>query len=662
MYKKVYQLSLKDCGVASLLSIIRHYKGDNTFENIRKLTKCSNNGITALNLVEASNKLGFKARGIKCEYEDLSNITIPSICHIVFNNGYNHYIVLYKYTNEYVVVFDPYYGMKRHSKEEFLKIWDKIVIELKPIRKLDIIKENNYKKFLSIVSKNKYGYIAIIVLSLFSIIFALISNYYFKNLIDGFNTFAILILFCIIIMSKEIIEFIRNKMLIKLENKIDKEITITMHNNMLSLSNYYFNSRLSGDIVTKFNDIEHIKNLLIKLPIFSFIDIILIIITSILLLSINIKLTIIFYIICLLYFLILILFNKKIRKLIQKNQESNSLKNSILIENINLINTIKNLNIKNYRQEIFNNSYNLYININEKCNKLYNVLNFFKNIMLYIGINIILFMGIKLVNNDVLSLSNLILFDSLIIYFVEPLKDMCDLSPIIKNGINSIKRVDEIFCYENIQIENKNIDNYDITFKNLTFSYDNYKNIINNFNYKIYYKDKIFVTGVSGSGKSTIFKLLNKDYETSNMIYINDIEINDIEISRYVTYVSQEEKLFNDTLYSNIVLDNNADNINEVLEITGLNTVLKNRNMSLSSIVEENGSNLSVGERQRVILSRTLLKNNKILILDESLSGLDSNDEYNVMKKILDKYVDRTIIYISHSNICDNLFNKRLNI
>lgn len=662
MYKKVYQRNLRDCGVACLLSIIKHYKGDNTFENIRYLTKCNNNGITALNLIEASNKLGFKARGLRCQYEELYNVLKPSICHIVLENGYNHYVVLYKYTSKYVVIFDPYYGIKKYDKEYFTKIWDNIIIELKPIRKLDVIKEKNYKIYLNIINKNKYSYIIIILLSFLSVIFTLISNHYFKTLIDGFNTINILMFFIIVIVLKEIIEFIRNKVLIRLENNVDRQLTLSMHSKMLLLPNYYFNSRTSGDIVTKFNDIEHIKNLLIKLPIFIFIDMGLMVITSILLLNINKALSIIFFMICFIYFIVLILFNKKLKKIIQKNQESNSIKNSTLIENINLVNTIKNLDIKEYRHNIFCDSYKLYIDINKKYSDLYNYMNFIKNIVLYIGINILIFLGIILVNKKVLLLSELILFDSLIIYFIEPLKDICDLNPILKNGINAVSRINEIFLIKNVLLNYTNISTYNIIFNNLTFSYDNYKNVINNFNYQINYKDRILVTGYSGCGKSTIFKLLNKDYETNNMIFLGGIDINRLDIHKYITYVSQDEKLFNDTLYNNIVLNNNNSKLEEVLEITGLDNVLKHKNMNLNSIIDESGSNLSIGERERIILSRALLKDNKILILDESLSGLDSRDEYNIIKKILDKYIDKTIIYISHSSECNNLFNKILKI
>jgi ABC-type bacteriocin/lantibiotic exporter with double-glycine peptidase domain len=289
-------------------------------------------------------------------------------------------------------------------------------------------------------------------------------------------------------------------------------------------------------------------------------------------------------------------------------------------------------------------------------------MNYIKNLILYIGINILLYLGIMLVNKNTISLSELILFDALIVYFIEPLKDICDLSPVLKNGINALKRVSEIYAHKSDESNSDSLDNYDIDFRNLTFSYDNYTNILNNFNLKIKDGDKILITGTSGSGKSTIFKLLNKDYKTNNMIYIGQKEINSIDVSNYITYVSQDEKLFNDTLYNNIVLNNNDENLNKILQLTGLDKVLKYRNLNLNSIIEENGSNLSIGERERIIVSRALLKNSKILILDESLSGLENTDEFNIIKNILNAYIDKTIIYISHSKECNSLFEKKLTI
>lgn len=660
-YKKVYQRNTKDCGVACLLSIIKYYKGCNTFENIRYLTKCNDNGITALNLIEASKKLGFSSKGLKCNYEDLYKLQKPMICHLLLKNVYNHYVVLYEINEKGVLIFDPYYGIKKYTKKEFLSIWTNIVIELKKERKLDFIKENNTYYLKDIINNNKTSYIIIIFISLLIVLFSLLSNSYFKVLIDSKNTFSTFLIFVFIIIFKEIISLFRNKTLIKLESNVLKELNLKTHKKLLSLPYYYFNSRTSGDIITKFNDLEHIKNLLVNVPIYLLIDSALLIFTGVILSNISLKLFIIFLISCLSYLIILLLSNNKLKTLVQINQESNEMKNTYLYENINTINTIKNMNISNLRYSVFKGVYNNFIKSMINYENLYVNISFIKNIILFITINLILFLGINMVNNDVITLSNLILFNSLMIYFIEPLNEMYELSPLMKNGINAVKRVGEIY---NIDIKKCNINNthYDIKFNNLSYSYDGYNNIFNSLNYNINEKDKVFVMGESGSGKSTLFKLLSKIYDVEDgTILIGNSNIKDVDISNIITYASDNEKLFNDTLRNNITLDNSVDNIENVLKITKVNEILNKKNITLDNIVEEEGTNLSKGERQKIILSRVLLKKSNILILDEVLSGVEIEEEYEIMKNILRIFKDKTIIYISHSKVCIPLFNKIIN-
>lgn len=660
-YNGVYQRNAKDCGVACLLSIIKYYKGDNTFENVRHLTKCSNNGITALNLINASNHLGFDSRGLKCNYEDLVKLTKPLICHVILENGYNHYIVLHKVTEKFVIIFDPYFGVKKYNKIEFLKIWNGIVIELKPQRKMDYVKENYFQCFKDIIKDNKKLYLIIILFSTCSIIFTLIINYYFKALMDFNNLVTVFLFFIFVTLIKEINDLFRNIALIRLENKVLRSLNLKTHEKLLSLPYYYFNNRTRGDIITKFNDLEHIKTLLVKFPICMFIDTLLLIFTSLILFKINSNLFIIFIIVCICYLLILIIYDKNIKKLIETSQEYNSIKNTILLENINSINTIKNMNIKDLRQTTFDKVYNTFINSNVNYEKLYIKINLIKNIILFVGINLTLYVGMKLVNTHIMTLSDLILFNTLTIYFIEPLKEICELSPIIKNGINALKRVSEIY---NANTVNKctTPSNLNVTFNNLSFSYNGYDNVFNNINYKINFKDKVIVTGKSGCGKSTLFKLLSKIYEVDeNMIKFGENDINDIDVSNFLTYVSEEEKLFNDTIYNNIILDKSDKSIENILEITGLKNIFIKKNLNLNSVIEENGSNLSRGEKQKIILSRVLLRNSKIIILDESLSGVEKEEEYEIMSKILKNFKDITIIYISHSKVCLNLFDKVLN-
>lgn len=660
--KKVYQRNTKDCGVACLLSIIKHYNGSNTFENIRYLTKCNDNGITALNLIEASKKLGFEGKGLKCNYEDLYKLQKPLICHLLLKNGYNHYVILHKITKKYVFIFDPYYGLKKYTKNEFLSIWTNVVIELKPIRKLDFIKENNTYYLKKIINSNKKIYFIIIIISLLIVLISLLNNLYFKALIESKNIHMTFLIFLSIIVFKEIIILFRNKILIKLETNILKELNINTHKRLLSLPYYYFNSRTKGDIITKFNDLEYVKNLLVNVPICMFIDITLLLFTGVILLNINLKLFIIFLISCLSYLLILVINNKKQKNLVEINHESNSIKNTLLNENINCIDTIKNMNISSLRHNVFKNVYDNYIKSMINYEKLYTNINFIKNIILFITINLILYLGMDMVNNNVITLSNLILFNSLMVYFIEPLNEIYELFPLVKNGVNAIKRVGEIYSIETNNKNIKELNNYDIKINSLSYSYDGFSKVFNNINDYIKEKDKVIVLGESGCGKSTLFKLLSGVYDIEEgSILIGDNNIKDICTSNIITYVSESEKLFNDRLINNIVLNNNVDNIDKVLEITKVNKILNKKNITLDTIIEEEGTNFSKGEKQKIILSRVLLKKSNILILDESLSGVEIEEEYEIMKNILNEFKDKTIIYISHSKVCITLFNKIIN-
>lgn len=662
--KGIYQHNAKDCGAACLLTLIKYYKGNNTFENIRYLTKCDNFGITALNLVNASTKLGFKVTSFKCNYDSLEKIVKPAICHVTINDNYNHYIVLEKIVNNKIYVFDPGLGKKKYSKEEFIKIWNNIVFELIPERKLDNVDCKLFPILKNVLSINKYLYIKIIILSIISISLVLVSNYYFKIILEK-NTINVLLFFLVIIILKEITDYIRNILTSKLEYNVDEYININTCSKLLTLPYYYFNSRTTGDIMSKIQDLNYLKDLFIKLPIFLFIDLSLLILSSIILININVYLFLLFIVLCIIYLLVILLFNNKKKKMIRINQEDNAINNEILIENIKSINTIKNLNIIDHRFNIYKDKYNIYLKDNKKYEKLVIIENFIKNIILFIGINIILYVGMNNVYNNILNLGDLILFNSIMLYFIDPLKSICDLSPLLKNGINALKRVNEIYLFKNNSKIDNIINNYDISIRNLSFSYNNYDYIFNNLNLEIREKEKIAIMGSSGCGKSTLFKLINKTYEiNNNKIFIGNTDINKINVNDYLIYVSQDESLFNESLYYNLTLNLKVsiDEINKVSKITGLDKVMKNKNIDLYNIIEEEGTNFSKGERQKIILTRVLLRNSNILILDESLNGVEEHEEKKILKNIINIYNNKTIIYVTHRKETIKLFDRIINL
>ena len=132
-YPFVKQKESKDCGIACLQMIFKYYNGYVNHLKLEELTKTTKNGTTAYHLIEALKYYGFEAKGIKCEIEDLKNHKFPVIAHITLNKTYNHYIVIYKVTKEFLIIADPSEKVKKIKINDFRKVYNNIIIIPKKI-------------------------------------------------------------------------------------------------------------------------------------------------------------------------------------------------------------------------------------------------------------------------------------------------------------------------------------------------------------------------------------------------------------------------------------------------------------------------------------------------------------------------------------------------
>ena len=263
-----------------------------------------------------------------------------------------------------------------------------------------------------------------------------------------------------------------------------------------------------------------------------------------------------------------------------------------------------------------------------------------------------------------MTLGALFTFTSLLVYFLEPIKNIMTLDNVVKDAKESLKRILNIITYDTNECGIINeFKNGDIEFKKLNFTFNDRDYILKNINLKIKKNSKVMIVGESGSGKSTLFKLLKKYYSVkNNKVFINNMDINNYNkeiLNENIMYLSQNEVLFNDTLYNNLIFDDS--DTSEFLEITKMCYIEEflDNNLGFNMLIEENGFNLSGGEKQRIMLARALLKKFEILIIDEGLNQLDINLERKILKNIFKKYKYKTIIIISHrldnADLFDNL-------
>ena len=395
-----------------------------------------------------------------------------------------------------------------------------------------------------------------------------------------------------------------------------------------------------------------------KVALSIFVDLPLAILSLIVLYFINGTLFIIGLLMLIFYFIIIIIFRRIFNDYIRKIQIKKGESTSFMVESISGFETVKGMHIEDNINDKFEKKYVKYLKDIFKFQNLFFLQHLFKEIINNIGFIIITLIGCLLVINDSMNIGRLLTFTSLLVYFLEPIKNIINLDTMIKEAKNALRRILDLVSYEEAQNGIiGNFQNGDIEFQNLDFSFNDRDNILKNINLNIKKNSKVMVIGKSGSGKSTLFKILMGFYKTkNNKVFINNIDLNNYDINTLnnnIVYLGQNEILFNDTLYNNLVFDNsNSSKFLDVCNMCFVNKIIDS-NLGYNMLIEENGFNLSGGEKQRIMLARSLLKNFNILIIDEGLSQVDVNMERYILKIIFEYFKDKTIIVISHR--LDNL-------
>ena len=670
----VRQNDITDCGICCLESIIKYYNGFVPLETLRLDTKTNYTGTSAFNLINTAQKYGFNAFGRKII--DINDIKIlPAIAHLELANGLTHFVVIYKITKSSIYIMDPAKGYKKEDKKTFLKNWTHVILIFKPYKTVPFIKQSNSIKslFLAILNTEKDLIKKIIFTSAIITIFSIIISYYLKIILSSVennyitSTIIIIIIFLVFHIYKIYLNHYRNNLLIYLNKNIDVKIILNFINHIFKLPLNIIKSRTSGEILTRIKELNNIKELFSEILVTLFIDMSLVICSIYFLYTINNKLFFILCIICLIYMIVGSVFGPIIYKKLNDNIDIETEFNSDLVEKVDSIESIKYLNITNKITNDIGNKYIKYLKNSFNYSIFINKFEAIKSSIHEIGLFLITSMGIYFITTNDLQLLSLLTFDSLLYYFINPIENCINLIPkfmLVKLSINNVNEFINIDD-EKIGLKEQFV-NGTIKFSNVSYSYDDYEYILKNFNINIPFKSHLTIQGHSGCGKSTLCKMLNRSIDDyKGIITINDINIKDYSINTLrsnILYVSQREKLFTASIKENILLGKkiSKQKLNQILKITKVDEIIKNKSFRLESMLFDSGYNLSGGERQRIILARALIFNPEILILDESLSELDPEAEKNILLS-LDKYLkDKTLIYISHSN--HNYLKNRIEI
>ena len=660
----VLQDGYKECGSACLLSIIRYYHGNISMSRLVELTNTTAEGTNFYNLKLAASSLGLDSVGYQVDdIDSLREIHQPFICQIIFCQR-EHFVVVYGFHKNKIIIMDPSIGERIMNIDEFKTYWTGYIMIFSPVKKLIQYKDEKYLNQIicQVLKKNKRIVFDIILLAIIFMFVSFVYTLYFEVMLDkviyttSYYLLVITFFFTILLLVKCISNFFRNELLIMLNQKLDCSILLDTFQRILLLPYNYYKNRTTGEIVSRINDLVYVKNVFNKIILTVCLDFIILISFSIIIMIRYFQLFLFLMLIILIYVILFYVFRSKLKKCTEISQEDSAKLNSYLIETISGYETIKNIHLESIVNSQLNHLYITSLHHHFIYENFSNLELFLKDIISYLGLLLIQFLGFSLVMKGTMSIGTLLTFTFLANYVLDPIRNILDLNREYFYVANSIKRANHLF-----EVNGENFDKHthysldgEIIAKRLFFGYRNGENILDDVSFHIEKGEKVMIIGSSGSGKSTILKLFLKYYlPKRDTIYFGDMDINDFSISNVRDNIScmfHNEIIYNDTIRNNIVFHREVsdDEFQEVVHLTCVDDIVKTMFLGYDTRLEENGSNLSGGQRQRIILARMLLKPGQIILIDEGLNAMDVNLERKILKNLFYKYHDKTIIIVSH--------------
>ncbi|MEA1012661.1 peptidase domain-containing ABC transporter [Bacillus cereus] len=677
MFKKKFtyikQQDLKDCGPACLAMISRHYGFTMPISKIREVAGTDLEGTNIKGLIEAGGKLGFDVKGVKAtKPEDLKEIPLPAIAHIVGNNGFLHYVVIYKVKDNKIYIADPEKGLITYLLGEFCQMWTGILVLLSPGQNFQKGKETQgtFSRFLSLLKSQTNLLVPLFFASIFFNLFGLLGAFYFKFLIDDILTNQLLqtlhivsIGIIILYIFKVLLSYFRTHLILYLSRRIDIQLMLGYYRHVVGLPMNFFETRKVGEIISRFMDASKIREALSTITVTLMLDTVMVTLGGILLYTHNATLFGVTLLLIPFYIGIIFAFHKPYQIINREEMESNAKLNAYLVESLNGIATIKSYNAE---KEVFFQTENRFVNLLKhvfKRGMLSNLQGSIKMGLELIGGTVILWVGAIQVLKGNMTIGELITYNALLAYFLNPIENLIGIQPTMQSALVAGERLNEIFDLDAEKSENENNKvspgklSGKIEFSNVTFRYGTRRDVLNNISFSIEPGNQVAFVGESGSGKTTISKLLMHYYKPQEGdIYYDDYHIKEINrtvLRDKIAYVSQESFFFSASIYENLCFglerQVTLEEIIQVCKQACVHEFISELPLRYETFLEENASNLSGGQRQRLAIARALLKQPDILILDEATSNLDSSTEKHItdmLKELGSQGI--TVIMIAH--------------
>ena len=685
------QPNFADCGATCLRIIGRHYGKTFPINYLREITFTGRNGTSLEGIIKGAEEIGFRTLPVKIEFSKLcKDAKMPVVLH--WNQ--NHFVVAYKIRNNKIFLSDPALGLATYSIDQFKKHWisgndnhEGIALLLEPTE--NFWNKNTHNKSEEKLDPRKFlwPYIKphrrlvfqILMSFLAASLLQLFVPFLTQNIVDtGIQTknihFVWLILFAqlALTLGQMSLELLRGWMLMH----ISKRINITMISDyfikLMQLPIRYFDTRITGDLMQRISDHSRVETFLTNTSLSVIFSLFTLIIYSIVLLTYDASLFVVFIVGSAIYLSWIFFFLKRRERLDYKRFEQAAQTQSKVFELINGMQEIKLHNAEQQKRWGWERIQVKLFNINVQSLGLEQVQSSGSRIINELKNIVIAVISATLVIEGKLTLGGMLAVSYIIGQLNSPVLQLIGVIKNAQDALISLNRISEIHTKENEGLLNpETVQNHNcvahqlglgvsqtfgLSLKSVSFSYDKLSpEVLKDISLYIPPGKVTAIVGTSGSGKSTLLKLLMRFYEpTSGRINFGASEIKNINLTAWRAHcgvVMQEGFVFNDTIAGNIAIGEDSADMNRLIEAARIANILayvEDLPLGFNTKIGQEGLGISTGQKQRILIARAVYKNPSILFFDEATSSLDANNEREIMENLEKFYVGKTVIVIAH--------------
>lgn len=620
---------------------------------------------TPQDIVRAAKKISFKSRIVKVNAYALCKMAVPAII-LTKDNGF---AILAKAQEEKVLILHAFEkSPSMMTLEELEELWNGEMILLIPRNhKLRDVKFG-FKWFIPSILKYKRPLLEVLLAALIMQIFSICSPLVTQSVIDkvlvhnSLSTLDVLaIALLVMLVFESLLSIVRNYILVHTTSKIDVILSCRLIHHLFRLPLRYFESRRVGDTVARVRELENIRRFLTGVPMMTLIDSLFLVLYVVILFHYSVILAWITLAAVPILAIISAAVTPLLRDRLNDKFNCGAESQSYLVEAVTGVQTIKSFAIEPTVQKKWEGLLADYTTAGFKTSILSGTAGAVAKFVQRLFDIIILWYGAKLVMAGSLTIGQLVAFRMLAGRVSEPVMRLVQMWQDFQQTSISVERLGDIFNSKMEQAPKSNVTRLPnvqgfIKFENVNFRYVvDGPEIIKDMSFVIKPNSVIGVVGRSGSGKSTISKLIQRLYlPEAGKILIDGIDIataDPVWLRRQIGIVLQENFLFNASVRENIALQNPAASMEEIIrvaKIAGAHDFITELPEGYDTKVGEKGLGLSGGQKQRIAIARALLCNPRILIFDEATSALDYESESIIQKNLESICKGRTVLIIAH--------------